>query len=194
MFNLSRIAERNKNEDLPEKKDRKGLIFLASIPVVLCFLFIGNFISVKKMENNLKKSADEMIETFFPEITEYSFSKEWINSTAKTLGVIEKIDQNFDNVSLVLQDDVNGNKMYLIFSRFSSVRMDEQTKIDKIDYINRSTLEEREYLEKVFQGKNNKKHFVSKGGKYTLYVPLEKNGNIIILVFSNWLKYGALSS
>jgi membrane protein DedA with SNARE-associated domain len=49
MLNLSRIAERDKNEDLPAKKDKKGIIiFLASIPAVICLLFLGSFISAKK--------------------------------------------------------------------------------------------------------------------------------------------------
>jgi hypothetical protein len=197
MFNLSRIAERDKNEDLPGKKDIKGIIFLASIPAVICFLFLGNFISAKKMENNLKKSADEIIGTFSSEIsrvTEYSFTKEWINNAANMLEVIEKIDQNFDNVYVVLQDDINGNKMYLTFSRYSYVNMEEKVKIDKMNYINSLTLNEREYLGKVFQEKYREKYFVSKDGNYKLYVPLEENGNIIIFVFSNRRSYGTLSS
>jgi NADH:ubiquinone oxidoreductase subunit 5 (subunit L)/multisubunit Na+/H+ antiporter MnhA subunit len=196
MFNLSRIAERDKNEDLPEKKSRKWIIFLVSIPAIICFLFFGNFISAKKMENHLKKSADEIIKTYSPELnrlTEYSFTKEWINDTANTIKMIEKIDVNFDNVYLILSDDINGNKMYLRFSGFY-VGMDEKVKIDKIEYINNSTLDEREYFEKVFKEKYNKKHFISKGGNYKLFVPLEKNGNIIILVFSNWRNHGSLGS
>ncbi|MDR2718684.1 MAG: hypothetical protein LBB89_11575 [Treponema sp.] len=197
MFNLSRIAERDKNEDLPAKKNKRGIIiFLASVPAVICLLFLGNFISAKKMEINLKKSADEMIETFSAEIdrlTEYSFTKEWINDTANTLTVIEKIDENFDHVYLILQDDINGNKMHLTFSRYSTSK-DEKTETDKIDYVSKSTLDEREYFEKVFHEKHKEKYFVSKDGSYKLFVPLEKNGNIIILMFSNARSYGTFSS
>jgi hypothetical protein len=197
MFNLSRIAERDKNEDLPAKKDRKGIIiFLASIPAVICLLFLGNFISAKKMENNLKKSADEIIKTFSSEInrlTKYSFTKEWINDTANTLTVIEKIDENFDHLYLILQEDINDNKMYLTFSRYSTSK-DEKTEIDKINYVSKSTLDERKFFEKVFHEKYLKKYFISEDGDYKLFVPLEENGRIIILIFSNARSYGALSS
>jgi len=207
MFNLSRIAEMDKNEDLPAKNDRKGIIiFLVSLPAVICFLFLGNFISAKKMENNLKKSADEIIKTYSLEInkiSEYSFTKEWINNTANTIEIMEKIDQNFDVVYLILQDEINGNKMYLTFSG-NKVSMDEKAvdvsfhkegqPIEKINYINKSTLKEREYLEKVFNEKYNEKYFVSKDGNYKLFIPLRENGNTIILMFSNRQRYGSFSS
>jgi hypothetical protein len=197
MFNLSRIAERGKEEEQPPKKSKKQLIiFLASFPAIICLLFLGDFISSKKMENNLKKSADEMIKTYSNEINEfskYSFTKEWINHTANTLEIIEKIDQNFNGVYLILQDVINGNNMYLTFST-RTVNMDEKTVINKIEYIKGSALKEREYLDKVFNENYNEKYFVSDGGTYVLFVPLRVNGNTIVLMFSNRQRYGSFSS
>jgi hypothetical protein len=148
------------------------------------------------MEIDLKKSADEIIETFPHEINRlayYAFTKEWMNDMANTLTVIEKIDENFDHVYLILQDDINENKMYLTFSRYSTSK-DEKTETDKINYVSKSTLDEREYFEKVFHEKHKEKYFVSKDGNYKLFVPLKKNGNIIILMFSNARRYGTFSS
>jgi hypothetical protein len=202
MFNLSRIAdsritERDKEEEQPPKKSKKQLIiFLASFPAIICLLFLGDFISSKKMETNLKKSADEMVKTYSNEIKEfsnYSFTKEWINHTANSLQIIERIDQNFNNVYLILQDVINGNNMYLTFSNHA-VNMDEKTVINKIDYLKGSALKEREYLDKVFKGNYNEKYFVSDGGTYYLFVPLRENGNTIVLMFSNRQRYGTFSS
>jgi hypothetical protein len=196
MFNLSRIAERNKEEEQQPSKNKKGIIiFLASFPVIICFLFLGNFISAKKVENDLKKSADEMIKTYSHEINEfsnYSFTKEWINHTANTIEIIEKTDRNFDYVYLILQDVINGKNMYLSFSD-RTVNMDEKTVLNKIDYISRSALKEREYFNKVFKENYNEKYFVSNGGTYILFVPLRENGNTVILMFSNRQHYGNLS-
>jgi hypothetical protein len=197
MFNLSRIAERDKEEEQQPKKSKKQLIiFLASFPAIICLLFLGDFISSKKMENNLKKSADEIIKTYSNEINEfskYSFTKEWINHTANTLEIIEKIDQNFNGVYLILQDVINGNNMYLTFST-RTVSTDEKNVINKIEYIRRSELKEREYFDKVFNEKYNEKYFVSDGGTYVLFVPLRANGNTIVLMFSNRQRYGSFSS
>ena len=197
MFNLSRIAERDKEEEQPPKKNKKQLIiFLASFPVIICLLFLGDFISSKKIENNLKKSADEMIKTYSSEINEfsnYSFTKEWINQTANTLEIIEKIDRDFNDVYLILQDVINGNNMYLAFSN-RMVNTDEKIVLSKIDYISRSALKEREYLDKVFKENYNEKYFVSYGGTYVLFVPLRGNGNTIVLMFSNRQSYGTFSS
>jgi hypothetical protein len=202
MFNLSRIAdsriaERNKEEEPPPKKNKKQLIiFLASFPAIICLLFLGDFISSKKMENTLKKSADEMIKTYSNEINEfskYSFTKEWINQTANTIEIIERIDQDFNNVYLILQDVINGNNIYLTFSS-QTVKMDEKIVINKIDYIKGSALKEREYLDKVFNENYNEKYFVSNSGTYLLFVPLRVNGNTIVLMFSNRQRYGSFSS
>jgi nitrogen fixation/metabolism regulation signal transduction histidine kinase len=197
MFNLSRIAERDKNEDVPANRNKKGIIaFLASIPLIICFLFLGNFISAKSMENNLKKSADEIINTYYSEIkaiSDYSFTKEWINNTAKMIRIMQRIDQNFDNVSLILSDEINGNKMYLTFSG-TDVSMDDKYTIDKVNYINKSTLKEREYLEKVLTKDYNEKYFVSENRYYSLFVPWEEDGKKIIFLFTNRRHYGTLSS
>jgi len=197
MFNLSRIAERDKNEDISVKKGKKGIIvFLASIPLIICSLFLGNIISAKKMENDLKKSADEIIKTYSSEIkliSEYYFTKEWINNAGNMMRMMERIDQNFDNVYLILLDEINGNKMYLTFSS-AGARMDDNAIIDKVNYINKSTLKEREYLEKVLNGSYNEKYFVSEDRYYKLFVPWEENSKKIILMFTNRRSYGTLSS
>jgi len=202
MFNLSRIAdsriaERDKEEEQPPKKSKKQLIiFLASFPAIICLLFLGDFISSKKIENDLKKSADEMIKTYSNEIKEfsnYSFTKEWINQTANTIEIIERIDQDFNNVSLIIQDVINGNNMYLAFSN-QTVKTDEKIVINKTDYISRSAFKERKYLDKVFKENYNGKYFVSYSGTYVLFVPLREKGNTIVLMFSNRQRYGTLSS
>jgi hypothetical protein len=196
MFNLSRIAEREKNEEAVVQKSKKTIIFLASIPLVVGVLFLGDFISAKKMENELKKSADEIIRSYEQEINKisnYSFEKEWVNDVANMFKIIERIDKNFDNVYLIVADEINGNKMYLTFSN-NTVNMDEKTIINKINYINKSTLEEREYLDKVFEKNYNEKYFVSKEGYYKLFIPYLNNKNKVILIFSNRQSYGTLSS
>jgi hypothetical protein len=197
MFNLSRIAERDKEEEpTPQKSKKQLIIFLASFPAIICLLFLGDFISSKKMENTLKKSADEIIKTYSNDINEfskYSFTKEWINQTANTIEIIERIDQNFNNVYLILQDTINGNNIYLSFSN-NKVKTDEKVVLNKIDYISRSALKEREYLDKVFKENYNEKYFVSNSGTYLLFVPLRMNGNTIVLMFSNRQRYGTFSS
>ena len=96
-------------------------------------------------------------------------------------------------VYLILQDVINGNNMYLAFSN-RTVNTDEKIVLNKIDYISRSALKEREYLDKVFKENYNVKYFVSYGGTYVLFVPLRGNGNTIVLMFSNRQSYGTFSS
>ena len=196
MFNLSRIAERDKNEEQTKKGKKPAIIFLLSIPCIIGSLFFGNFISAKQMENDLERSADEIIKSYSQEIrkiSNYSFTKEWINETANMIKIVERIDQNFDDVFLIVADEINGNKMYLTFSD-SSVGMDEKTLINKINYISKSTLGEREYLEKVSEENHNEKYFIFKDGNYKLFIPFRNDNKTIIFVFSNRQSYGTLSS
>lgn len=148
------------------------------------------------MENELKKSADEIIKSYLQEIhkiSNYSFTKEWINETANMIKIMERIDQNFDDVFLIVADEINGNKMYLTFSD-GSVNIDEKTVINKTNYINKSTLREREYLDKVTGENYNEKYFIFKDGNYKLFIPFEDDNKRIIFVFSNRQSYGTLSS
>jgi nitrogen fixation/metabolism regulation signal transduction histidine kinase len=191
MFNLSRMADKTE-ESSPKKDKLHMIIFLATLPALVCLLFFGNFLSAKNIEKNLNKSADEIAETYAPELTRisrYAFTKEWINNAANVLKIMEKTDQNFNDVYVVLPDEINKTKTFLTFDA-KGISMDRAVTLDKIDYIEKTTPQERAYFESVFDGEYTERFFSSKDPYryeyYKLFVPIfEENDRIIILVLGH---------
>jgi hypothetical protein len=197
MFNLSRIAEKFNNEENITKSRNGIILFISSIPLIICMLFLGNYISGKQMENNLKNSADEIINSYVLEINkicDYSLTKDWINNVVNMTELMVRIDPNFNNVAIIVEDEINGNNFYLTFSQRDGISKSENTEINKIRYVRNYELKEREYLDKIFKNNYNEKYFLSVDGSYNLFIPFENNGKKIVFLFSNRQRYGTLSS
>jgi hypothetical protein len=190
MFNLSIIAAGGKTEETSEKKDKLlKYIFLGALPAIVCLALLGNFISEKSIENKLQNSADEVIETYAFEISkmaQYAFTREWINSTARSLELMEKTEQDFDMVRLILTDEINKNKVYLTFYGYNG-GLERNAAIDKIDYIEKSKLNDRNYFGKIFNEDYKENFFLKTGSgkQYELCVPVEEDGRTMILVFTH---------
>ncbi|GHV08651.1 hypothetical protein FACS189485_20390 [Spirochaetia bacterium] len=198
MFNLSRIADKinndNNNEIIQKTKGKGIIVFFVSLPVIICALFFGSYLSTKKIENELKKSADEIINSYNSEIdkiSNYTFDKEWINSATNLLSFMVKIDPNFNNVAIIFEDEVNGNMFYLTF--YNGREIKEET-LNKVNFIRDYELKEREYIETVFKENNDQKYFMSNDGSYHLFIPYENDGKRMLFFFSDQRNYGALRS
>jgi hypothetical protein len=180
MFNLSRIADKiNNDNEIIQKTNRKGIIvFIVSLPIVICALFVGSYLSNKKIANELKKSADKIINSYESEINKisnYAFDKEWINNTINLLSFMVRIDPNFNDVAIILEDEVNGNTFYLTFYDGREIIREEA--LNKVNFIGNFDLKEREYIEKVFEEDCNQKYFISNNGSYHLFIPYENDDN-----------------
>jgi hypothetical protein len=196
MFNLSRIADKinNDNESIQKTEGKGIIVFIVSLPIVICALFFGSYLSTKKIENELKKSADEIINSYESEIdkiSNYTFDKEWINSATNLLSFMVKIDPNFNDVAIILEDEVNGNMFYLTFNDGREVK---EEILNKINFIRNYELKEREYIETVFKENNNQKYFMSNNGSYHLFIPYENDGKKMLFFFSDRRTYGSLKS
>jgi hypothetical protein len=197
MFNLSRIADKiNNDNEIAVKKTRIGIIaFICSLPILIICLFLGNYLSAKKIENELKYSADGIIESYQSEIdkiSNYSFDKEWINNTTNLLSLMIRLDHSFNNMAVIFEDKINESQFYLTF--IDGLKINENEELTKLDFIRKYDLEEREYIEKVFNENYNQKYFLSNKGSYHLFVPYENNGKKFILFFSDQRHYGSLKS
>lgn len=102
-----------------------------------------------------------------------------------------KIDPNFNTVGIIFQDEINMSKFYLTVYNGNEIR--EDVVLSKINFISNYKLEEREYIEKVFNKNYKEKYFTSKDGKYNLFVPFDNNATKIIFLFNNRNDYGTLS-
>ena len=208
MSNLSKIStamsvERGGSTPI-KKPSRFALVAIAlSFPIICGVLFAGNSFSAEKKKHFLVSAAQSLIAENKSELTSianYQFSIDYVKKAEQTLGVIKKIDKNFPEVILIVPDQIDNKKVFLGFG--GKIDTDEETAVDKPkqkrvakpQFIYSASLEEREYLEKVFAGKEDNHKFSYDKGNYQLYFPALINGRKIVLYFSDYQRYGKFGS
>lgn len=200
MFNLSRIAGKLNNDNEPMEKPGnkygKGIIlFIVSIPVIIIGLFLGNYFSAKKMEKELKDSANEIISSYKTQIdrlSRYRFDRRWINEAKNLLSFMVRIDPNFNDVAIIFQEEINGNTFYLTV--FDGLEIGERDPLNKMNFIRNYGLKERNYIEQVFSKNYDQEYFMQEKESYHLFIPYDNNGTKMIFFFSNRSYYGSLKS
>jgi len=208
MSNLSKIStamsvERGGSTPI-KKPSRFALVAIAlSFPIICGVLFAGNSFSAEKKKHFLVSAAQSLIAENKSELTSianYQFSIDYVKKAEQTLGVIKKIDKNFPEVILIVPDQIDNKKVFLGFGgkidtdEETAVDKPKQKRVDKPQFKYSASREEREYLEKVFAGKENNYKFSYDKGNYQLYFPALINGRKIVLYFSDYQRYGKLGS
>jgi len=199
MFNLTRIAEKHNQDDLDisKKKSKKlSLLFGLSFPLIFGLLFGGDYLTSKKKEKMLISSAKSIIEgnkEKSDKLLNYSFSENWIIETDNILDLYSMTDKHFPYVSVIVVDSIEKSQIFLEFRNYNGEKNDTIQPVKK-DFIQTTTKEEREYLNKVFYSSSDAVRFSSSDGQYELFYPYIKNGKKIILYFSDFQRYGKIGS
>lgn len=198
MFNLTRIAERQNQENIKivNSSSRKlWMVFGLSFPLIFGLLFYGDYLSSQKKEKMLIQSAKSIIENNIEKsnkLVNYSFNKKWINNTADILGLYSRTDKNFPNISLIVKDSLDKSQVFFRFD--DNIRtLNDTIQLVKSLYIRPTTMEERDYLNKVFLDNFKGVRFSAHEGQYELFYPYFKDGKKIVLHFSDYQRYGKSS-
>ncbi|MBP1225207.1 hypothetical protein [Flavobacterium sp. 1355] len=198
MFNLTRIAEnhnQNNNQESKQASKKLGVLFILSFPVIFVLLFGGDYLSSQKKEKMLINSAKSIIDENTEksnQIVAYSFDKKWVKNTADILKIYSKTDINFPDVSVIVADTLDNSKVFLGFNTF--FHENDTIALDKKDYIEELSKEERDYLSKIFYKNSDEIRFNANDGKYQLFYPYSKNGKKIVLYFTDYQRYGKIGS
>lgn len=199
MFNLTRIAEKHNQDDLTSSKrasKKLGLIFGLSFPLVFGLLIAGDYLTSNKKEKMLIASAKSIIENNkvkSDKLLNYSFNENWIIETNNTLNLYSKTDEHFPNVAVIVPDQIDNSEVLLGFKEYYG-KLNDTIPPQKTDFIQQTTQEEREYLNKVFKENYNQVKFSARNGRYELFYPYQKNGKRIVLYFSDNQRYGKIGS
>jgi len=103
-------------------------------------------------------------------------------------------------VILIVPDQIDNKKVFLGFGgkidtdEETAVDKPKQKRVDKPQFKYSASRKEREYLEKVFAGKEYNYKFSYDKGNYQLYFPALINGRKIVLYFSDYQRYGKFGS
>ncbi len=188
MFNLTRIAEKHNQDDvnISKKKNKKLIILLIiSFPIILGMLFGFDYMTSKKKEKMLISSAKSIVENNSEKVDNllnYSFSKEWIIETYRILDLYSKTDTNFPYISVIVEDKIDNSQVFLGFKQYDQ-KIHYNTRLNKKDFIEKTTKEERDYFNKVFYSSFDKLKFYENNGYYKLFYPYIKGEKIIIFCF-----------
>jgi hypothetical protein len=198
MFNLTRIAERDNLDAVNNKSNKLRFITLLLIfPLIALILFGGDYLTSAKKEKMLVESAKSIIESNkanSDKLVNYTFSENYIKETSEILKILSGTDKNFPSVTLIVKDSIKGSPVYLGFNEYFGGNLNDTIKPQKNEYIYKTTQEEREYLNSVFDNKNEELRYSSHDGNYELFYPYKKNGKKVILYFSEQQRYGKLGS
>ncbi len=200
MLNMTRISEcmeANGNIISPQKDKKKRSVFLAIglFPLIVVFLFLGDYASSIKKKGLLVDAAKYLTienQDSIKLLVNYEFDENYIEKTSDILKVLTKVEKKFPDIHVVVQDTLGSNSVFLSFGRWYSSDKDKMHK--KEDYIFSATQEDREYLKMVFSEKHTKEKFSAHDGKYELYFPISMNGKIIVLYLTDRQRYGKFGS
>lgn len=199
MFNLTRIAEKH-NLDAMEgagsNSKKMGFVFILSFPVIFGLLYGGDYLTSRKKEKMLIRSAESIIQdntAKAQKIVNYSFNKKWIKETSDILLLLSRTDKNFPHVSVIEKDTITNSSVLLEFAPYYSDYADTIPP-KKADFIFETTKEERDYLNMVFDKNYKEIKFSAHDGNYQLFYPYFNGNKKMVLYFSDYQRYGKLGS
>ena len=210
MLNLTRIAERDQQTQGGGGRKTVWLL-LAVFPLLAALLFGGDYLSVRRKQQILLQTAERAVQSgAAAALADYRFDLPYILQTADTLKLMEKENTAFRSVSLIAPDTIGGKPVYLAFydeadsyrnltgvqpaaDGFAAKERDNVKTVRKIDHVYTTDPADRAYLQQAFAGREGSRFRVA-GGNYTLYYPYRKNGKTVVLVFSDYQRYGKFGS
>ncbi len=201
MFNLTRIAQKHNvdSETINTTKRKVGVILLiVSFPLIFGLLFGGDYLSSKKKEKLLIKSAESIIidhSNKADKLVNYDFTKAWIKETKDILYILSKTDKHFPHISVIVRDSLDESQLFLGFRQnYGYVSSNDTVAPLKKNFIIETTEPERDYLNMIFNDKSKEIRFSAHDGNYELYYPYIKDDKIIVLYFSDYKRYGKIGS
>ncbi|OOV17779.1 hypothetical protein [Flavobacterium sp. LM4] len=198
MFNLTRIAEKHNLDVIIHKSNKwKFMTLLFIFPLLALILFGGDYLTSSKKESMLIESAKSIVDNNKvnnDKLVNYTFSEKYIKETANTLRILSETDKNFPSVTLIVKDSLKGSPVYLGFNPYYEGDLNDTIHPQKIGYIHKTTKEEREYLNSIFDKNSSELRYSANDGTYELFYPYKKNGKTIIIYFSEQQRYGKLGS
>ncbi|WP_461534247.1 hypothetical protein [Sinomicrobium sp.] len=198
MFNLTRIAQKHNKDEQPTKNiTYAGWIFLASFPVLLAILFGGNYLTSKQKERSLEESARSIVEANPSKsdfLVDYTFDEAWIIKASDILEILSKTDDNFPHVSILVRDAIEEEPVFLGFSSHYYGSLTDSIQPEKKSFIRKTSQDERDYLNSVFDGRTTDYRYSSHNGRYELFYPYAKGKKCIVIYFSEYQRYGKIGS
>ena len=204
MLNLTAISETLRGASdtstvaaTPQKSRKWGrLVFVLSFPLIFGLLYAGDLRTTPLRKHVLIDAAQYLLDEkqdILTQFVPYQFSATYIAAIQPGLRMLEKSDENFPTISILVADTIDREQVFLRFRRHY-LDEDELENVEKLDYIYPCSKEERLYLQNVFGGQEIPYRFSAHDGFYELYYPIEVNAQKFVLYFTDRQEYGKYGS
>lgn len=197
MLNLTKIAdalsEKEKEVVAPQrgKFSLRLALFILSFPIIFGLFYLGDLRTSHVKRELLLNSARSIVRENPEDIERlgaYHYNLDYLKDVEWILTIFEKQDENFRNIVLIVEDQIQGKQVFLGLKRVGKELP------EKIDAIFSCSQAERQYLKDVFSGKTDTFNFSSSDGYYELYFPVKTKQRTIILYFTDYQRYGKFGS
>lgn len=193
MLNLTRIAEKlnaDTEQSVRRWSGKLKYLFILSFLIIFGLLYLGDVMSSKKKEKYLISATLQMTVDFgdkLDSIANYRWDNDYLKATAKNLSLMSAGNEQLNYITVIQKDTVDGHEVFLnIHSWYSD------TYSEKRDFIYRCSLEEKEYLKKVFNDNYKESRFSAHDGDYELYYPISRKNKTIVLYITDQQRYGKI--
>ena len=216
MLNLTRIAERG--HDTVVKSGRKTIVLLLALfPLLAVLLFGDDWLSTRKKQQMLEQVAQQLVQQHPQQaarLADYRFDVDYVRQAHADLNLLNQVQAGVSNMMVIVPDQIDHTPVYLRFNGHAEAALSAgvdagdaadraaaeavgsgtKTVIYKADYLWRSSAEERDYLQQVFQHGYTGLRFSSFDGRYELFYPYQSNGKTVVFYFSDFQRYGKIGS
>jgi hypothetical protein len=195
MFNLTNISEHFETGGSPVKaphSHRTTVLIIASFPLIVGLLFVGDWYSSQKKEAYLISTAKQLIHDNPDKMTkfaEYQFDSNFIKRSLEMLTCLQKLDENFPAITVINKDTIGRDITYLQIEQGT-----DYSTMHKTQFIFTCSKEEKEYLNMVFGNGMLIPRFEAVKGTYELYYPVKTGNRVFVLYFREYSRYGGSGS
>lgn len=200
--NSKKTAASSKSSQASSQAPFKWLTaFLLGFPVIFALLYGGDWATKRQKKELMVSSAQTLIDnkaSIITQLTQYEFNRNYLTKAQENIYLLKNVDKYFPNISVLVLDTINQEKVILSINQYD-VNADHNNTpqpkpLAKKHFLYRTTQEEREYLLNVFAGKDTDILYEPHKGNYKLYYPIRGKNGYIVLLLSDYQRYGKFGS
>jgi hypothetical protein len=165
------------------------------IVIIIGILFVGDYFSREQGKKSLMVEANGVVNRYTATVNKIPFmldDSSQINNIPGVLKILSNQKENFNSVSIITADKMDGQIILLEISEYSTYKQLQKQYYDNSFF--KGSEKDCMYLEKVFTGKTTDSLVWTEKEDFHLYIPVINSKQNFVLCFSKITRYGSIGS